>query len=225
MALEKSELIDLYRQRARGYDLTANLYYLLGFREWAYRRRAVEALGLGPGDTVVEIGCGTGLNFSLLQEEIGQEGRIVGVDVTDAMLAEAEERVQAEGWANVKLVHSDAAAYQFPEDLGGILSTFALTLVPEYDQVVARGADRLRPGARWVVADLKLPESGWQRMLLPLLLPLFRPFGVTLDLAGRHPWLSLPRHLDGFGMEERYFGYTYVAWGEKRDSGPGLAPR
>jgi len=74
----REEVLGVYRKRARSYDLTANVYYLLGFREWAYRRRAIEALGLRRGDTVVEIGCGTGLNFGLLEERIGSEGRLIG---------------------------------------------------------------------------------------------------------------------------------------------------
>ncbi|HSR40975.1 MAG TPA: methyltransferase domain-containing protein [Longimicrobiales bacterium] len=215
MALSKPALVDLYRRRAPRYDLTAQLYYLLGFREWAYRTQAVEALRLRPGATVVEIGCGTGLNFTLLQEAVGEEGRIVGVDMTDGMLERARSRCEDVGWDNVELVHAEAASYRFPETVDGVLSTFALTLVPEFDDVIRRGARALREGGRWVVADLKLPDAGWQRALLPALLPLFRPFGVTLDLAERHPWESLRRHLDRFGMEERYFGYTYVAWGEK----------
>ena len=63
--LSKAAIAELYRKRARNYDFTANLYYLIGFREYAYRRMAVEALGLKRADTVVDIGCGTGLNFGL----------------------------------------------------------------------------------------------------------------------------------------------------------------
>ena len=217
MSLTKNELIHLYRKRAERYDMTALVYYLLGFREWAYRRAAVDALQLRPGNTVIEIGCGTGLNFPLLQEAVGEEGRIVGVDITDAMLRQARSRVDEEGWENVELVHSDAASYRFPEGTDGILSTFALTLVPEYDEVIRRGARALTPGGRWVVADMKLPEGPLQKALLPVLLPLSRLFGVTLDLAERHPWESLQRHAGHHGAEERYFGYVYIAWGERED--------
>ncbi|HKK27792.1 MAG TPA: methyltransferase domain-containing protein [Gemmatimonadota bacterium] len=215
MALAKTELLTRYRKRAARYDLTANLYYLMGFREWAYRKRAVEALRLRPGDTVVEICCGTGLNLPLLRRAVGPEGRVIGVDMTDAMLEKALKRTAGRGWRNVELTLGDAAAYRFPERVDGILSTFALTLVPTYDRVIERGARALRDGGRWVVADLKLPGEGPARLLLPLLLLVSRPFGVTLDLGDRHPWESLGRHLRRSGLEEHYFGYAYVAWGEK----------
>jgi demethylmenaquinone methyltransferase/2-methoxy-6-polyprenyl-1,4-benzoquinol methylase len=212
MPLSKSEIRTLYGRRARHYDVTANLYYLVGFREWSYRKKAVRALRLSPGDTVVEIGCGTGLNFTLLQEAIGPTGQIIGVDLTEAMLAQARERAERAGWHNVEIVHSDAAEYDFPAGVNGILSTFALTLVPEYEQVIARGARALAPRGRWVVADLKLP-GGWSARLFPLLLPLFRPFGVTADLAERHPWESVCAHTQRCAMKEYYFGYTYIVAG------------
>ena len=82
-------LISVYRKRAKRYDRSSLLLYIAGFRHWAYRKRAIRSLALGDGDTVVDVGCGTGLNFSLLQEQVGLRGRIIGVDLTDAMLDEA----------------------------------------------------------------------------------------------------------------------------------------
>jgi len=48
-----------------------------------YRVKAVQALELQNGDAVVDIGCGTGLNFSLLEEAIGPEGTLIGVDLAE----------------------------------------------------------------------------------------------------------------------------------------------
>lgn len=211
--LKPNEIVDLYRRRAKRYDFTANLYYLLGFREWRYRRKAVAALHLRPGDTVVEIGCGTGLNFGLLETEIGEHGTIIGVDLTDAMLDQARARIKREAWSNIELVHCEASQYEFPDEVNGIISTFALTLVPEFDDVIRRGAEALRPEGRWVVADLKMPSS-WFKYLYPLLLPLFRPFGVTLDLSDRHPWESIAKYLVEPTMQEYFLGFTYVAFGK-----------
>ncbi|HKK07058.1 MAG TPA: methyltransferase domain-containing protein [Gammaproteobacteria bacterium] len=214
MGLSKQELIALYRRRARRYDWSANLYYLLGFREQAYRRRAVAALGLTPGDTVVEIGCGTGLNFAQLHAAVGDEGRIIGVDLTDGMLAQASERIAKSGWTNVSVVQSDAAAYRFPDHIDGVLSTFALTLVPEFERVIANAAAALPAGGRFTILDLRRPERRppW---LVRLGVAVTAPFGVSLDLAERRPWEALERHFARVRYEALYFGFAYLASGEK----------
>jgi demethylmenaquinone methyltransferase/2-methoxy-6-polyprenyl-1,4-benzoquinol methylase len=208
------ELAALYRRRASSYDAATQLYRALGFRLNAYRRMAVEALALGPGDTVVEIGCGTGANFELLQARVGPEGRVVGVDLTDAMLAQAERRVRAHGWRNVELVQSEASAYAFPRGVSGILSSLALTHCPDYDAVIQHGAAALRPGGRWAVLDLKLPEQ-WPRWMVGLGLAVTKPYGVTLGAASRHPWEALERHLPRTHLRELYFGVAYLAVGHQ----------
>jgi len=212
MALNKQELVDVYRKRAKRYDFTAQLYYLIGFREWAYREKAVKALALKPGDTVVEIGCGTGLNFGLLENEIGRQGKIVGVDLTDAMLARAQERVRQNGWSNVELVQSDAATFPFPQKVDGIISTFALTHVAEHEKVIRAGSEALRPGGRFVILDFKLP-SNWISRLAPLLVLTVRPFGVTIDLAARHPWEALKKYSADVTVRQLYGGIAYIAVG------------
>ena len=215
---EQINVIGTYRKRAKHYDFTANLYYLIGFREWAYRKRAIGALNLRSGDTVVEIGCGTGLNFPLLQQAVGPTGTIIGVDLTDAMLAQARWRVAEHAWINVELVQTDATQFSFPDSVDGILSTFALSLVPEPDQVIQHGTAALKPGKRWVVLDLKFPAN-WLRRLTPLILPIVKPFAVTEALIEHQPWEIIHRSMSDQLMHVRsnnlYWGFAFLTTGER----------
>jgi demethylmenaquinone methyltransferase/2-methoxy-6-polyprenyl-1,4-benzoquinol methylase len=220
--LGRDEVVELYRRRAPRYDLTSHLYWLIGYPVDRYRREGVDALRLRPGDTVVELGCGTGHNLPLLLEAVGPEGRVIGVDLTDAMLAQARMRVERAGWHNVELVHSDAAAFAWPAPVEGVLSTYALPFVPEFDDVIRRAAAALGPGKRMVVVDFKAPE-GWPRWVIQTLVVLVRPFGVTLGLAERHPWESMRRHFTSVEVREHYLGTSYVAIGECRSSATGRA--
>lgn len=63
--ISKHDVMGVYRRQAKRYDVTANFYYLIGVREWAYRQRAVDALGMRPRDTVVEIGLRHGSQLRL----------------------------------------------------------------------------------------------------------------------------------------------------------------
>jgi ubiquinone/menaquinone biosynthesis C-methylase UbiE len=214
MALSKNQIRDLYRDRAANYDLSANLYYLVGFRFAKYRNRAVSALKLRPGDTVIDIGCGTGLNFSNLLESIGDTGRLIGVDLTDAMLEKAKRRVRRNGWRNVDLVHSDAATYTFPAEPQGVVSTFALMFVPEYEQVIKNAASALASGGRLVLADHKKPDR-WPLWLVKLSEMIIKPFGISFDLVEKKPWEVMAMYLPGVTVEEFYGGFVYIAAGKK----------
>jgi ubiquinone/menaquinone biosynthesis C-methylase UbiE len=221
--LRKDELARLYRRRAPRYDLTSHLYWFIGYPVDRYRREGIDALRLQEGDTAVELGCGTGHNLPLLRHAVGAEGRVVGVDLTDAMLAQARRRVERAGWINVELVRSDAAAFVWPPRVDGVLSTYALTLVPELDDVVRRAASALDPRKRMVVVDFKAPQ-GWPRWLVRAVVALVRPFGGTLGAAERHPWESMRSHFTSVEVRERFLGTTYVAIGESGSSVTGRQP-
>ena len=214
MILSELQIKNLYRKRAAHYDWSANLYYLIGFREQLYRKTAVSLLQLQQGDTVIDIGCGTGLNFSLLQQYVGPGGRIIGVDITREMLAEARARIQKYNWRNVELIHADATSYKFPEKVDAIISSFAITLASEYDQIIKSGNRVLSPGKRLVVLDLKQPEK-LPLWLVKLGVLMTRPFGVSLELADRRPWESIEKYFSKTSMQELYYGFAYIATGEK----------
>lgn len=214
MALRKDAVRDLYRERAGSYDIAANLYYLIGFREVKYREMAISALRLKPGGTVVEIGCGTGLNFQYVLQSIGKTGRLIGVDLTDAMLEKAKSRVEKNGWGNVHLVQSDAAKYAFSSGINGIYSTFALTLVPEYEEIIERASHALAAGGRFVVLDLRKPER-YPTWIIKLGVAITRPFGVSLDLAERKPWEIMKKYFSNVTVTGIFGGFAYIAVGEK----------
>lgn len=212
----REHLIETYRRKAKHYDIISRLYPAPGYPQRAQRLRAVEALGLRPGDSVVEIACGTGLNFQLLEEVIGPDGRIVGVDLTDAMLAQAGVRIQRNGWSNISLVQADAADFDFPAGVDAILSTYALSQVPECAEVIARGAAALSGGGRWVVLDLKLPANipPW---LARLGTAVVRPFAYIDDWIMRRPWevirAAMQEELADVSWTELCFGTAFLAAG------------
>jgi len=211
--LTVDQVREAYRRIARRYDRAVALFPVFGVRMARYRRDAVAALGLPPGAMVVELGCGTGLNFPLLLEAVGPRGRVIGVDLSDAMLAQARAGVERRGWRNVELVCADIADYRFPPGVDAILSTFAITLAPTYEEAVRRGALALRPGGRLAILDLRRPS--WPDPLVHFAAWLNRPFGVTLDLEERHPWESVRRHLHEVRYREYYFGAIYLCVGER----------
>jgi ubiquinone/menaquinone biosynthesis C-methylase UbiE len=209
----RDEIRDVYQKRASIYELAVYGCYLLGFPIGRYRRLVIDALHSQPGDTVVEIGCGTGMNFPLLEAGVGESGKIIGVDLSEAMLERAEARVRAARWNNVELVHAAAADYVFPDGIAGIIATGVLTYEPDYDRVIENGAKALAPGKRWAIFDYKMP-MGLFRHFVPLFVRIFRPFGISRALFERTPWESVQRHLKNPRIQEFYFGLIFIASGE-----------
>src|SRR6201986_257745 len=214
----REHLIRTYRKKARHYDLTSRLYPAPAYPQRTQRLRAVQALGLGPGDTVIDLACGTGLNFPLLQRAVGPGGRIVGVDLTDAMLARAEDRTKANGWSNVSLVQADAAGFGFPAGFNAILSTYALTQVPECAEVIAHGAKALSAGGRWAVLDLKVPGQTPGRLarLATATVPTFASIDQWIM---RRPWgaiqAAMQEELADPSWTELFFGTAFLAAGSR----------
>jgi ubiquinone/menaquinone biosynthesis C-methylase UbiE len=220
----RERLIETYRKKAKRYDLTSRLYPVPGYPQRGQRVRAVQALGLSAGDTVVEIACATGLNFPLIEGAIGPAGRIVGVDLTDAMLARAKHRVAANAWSNVRLVQADAAEFGFPAGVDAILSTYALTQVPGCARVIAHGAAALAAGGRFVVLDLKIPDNTprWLSRLGAAVVPT----SASLDeWIMRRPWETIracmQEELGDPSWTELCFGTAFIAAG----CGPGTVDR
>src|SRR5215471_3094023 len=82
---------------------------------------------VAPGEKVLEVGCGTGAATVPLAEAVGDTGEVVGIDISEPMLAAARERISQRDQRNISLLHGDAQVYGFaPERFDLIASRFGV---------------------------------------------------------------------------------------------------
>lgn len=211
--LSLNEIREIYSSEvATNYDFSLLLFRMLGFRVKTYRRKAIESLNLNPGDTVVDLGCGTGLNFQLLSKKVGEQGTIFGVDLSKSMLQQAKNRIQDSELTNIKLVQADMSEYNIPSDADAILSTLAISMSPDYDQIIEGVAHTLETEKRMAIFELKRPER-WPEWLVQAMIKFLHSYGTRPEHTRRKPWTSMQRHFRKFHMQEFYFGAVYVATG------------
>lgn len=207
--LDQTAIERTYQNWAKVYEWLTPIY-LLG-NEKRLRQETVGSLHLQIGQTVLDVGCGTGRNFPLILEKIGPTGKLVGVDYTSDMLARAQERVGREGWQNIEVIQGDAARIELGQMFDAALSTLAISVIPDYRGALDRMLAHVKPGGWLAIGDAKR-SSRWYG----------RPFNWVADLLGsgaagmmsRRPWEPVREMLGEFHYEEWFMGFFYVAAGQ-----------
>ena len=181
------------------------------FLRW--RKAALKVLRPRPGDAVLDLACGTGLNFRHIVESVGPKGRIVGVDCTRAMLERARRKAARRRWDGVALVEGDAANLPLAgESCDSVLCSYGMVIIPDYRQAIREAVRVLKPGGRLVLLEPKRGSALWARLATPLVA--FAGWFGAVDL-GRRPWEELPGLLEDVSRGEYAGGMVYIASGTK----------
>ncbi len=166
----------MYRRQRHIYDLSRK-YYLVG------RDEAILRLQPGPGEGVLEIGCGTGRNL-VKAARAYPDARFYGLDVSRVMLDTAALSIARAGLApQIVLAQADAAAF-YPEKLFGrarferVLISYTLSMIPPWREALARALDVVAPGGSLHLVDFG-DCAGWPATFRAALRRWLAAFDVT----------------------------------------------
>ena len=147
-----------------------------------------------PGERVLDIGCGCGATVLELARRVGPTGRVLGVDVSEPMLARAAERSAA--LANVELVLADASTHRFPATFDLVFSRFGVMF---FDDPVAGFANiraAMAPGGRLVAAVWRaFAHNAWVQVPWHAALPLLPPQPAAIPGAPGQFAFADPDHV------------------------------
>lgn len=206
----------------RRYGRVASIYDWANLEGILYadaRTEAVELLALQSGARVLDVACGTGANFELVQRRIGEAGELVGVDATPAMLDQARARIARAGWNNVSLLEADVSDLR-PDELGepfdAALCTLGLSVIPDWQQAWQTMLECVRLGGRVAVMDAGEPAPGSRRIDKTVPRPMARALERLFAAdCTRPPWRLLERDTDKPTSHPFTWGWVTAAAGTK----------
>ncbi|MGH9349605.1 MAG: class I SAM-dependent methyltransferase [Vicinamibacterales bacterium] len=184
-AVENDFVERVYEKLSKVYDL------VFGPTLHPGRIVAIERMGIVPGDRILEVGVGTGINTSLYPSQC----HITGVDLSSSMLEKARERVIREGLRNVRLLEMDAQNLTFADDSFDIVyAPYLVSVVPDPVQVAREMRRVCRPGGKIIILNHFRSAS-------PILSRLERAISPFTVHIGFKSDLDLPGFLAQAGLE------------------------
>lgn len=115
---------------------------------------------IGPGETILDLGCGAGIDSIIAARRTGPTGRVLALDFLPEMLERTAKAAAEAGLENIETVEGDMEAIPLPDDsVDQIISNGVINLSPRKARALAECARILRPGGRFCVSDFTIDEN------------------------------------------------------------------
>ena len=172
-AVENDFVASVYENIAWFYDLTFGPALHPG------RVDAIQRMGIKPGDRVLEVGVGTGINAALYPRDCA----VTGIDLSSSMLEKAHDRIARKGVRNVRLLEMDAADLKFPDGTFDIVyAPYVISVVPDPLAVTREMRRVCKPGGRIVILNHFLSRNPFVARIERIISPATVHVGFKSDL-------------------------------------------
>jgi len=169
-----------YETIKRAYAILSPVYDFL-FDKVFYPGRvaAIDLLEIKPGDRVLEVGVGTGLNLPLYRRDC----EVTGIDISEGMLRKADERVRTYGMTNTKLMVMDASKLEFPANsFDRVIATYVISAVPDPVKTLLEMRRVCKPSGHLVILNHFKSDNPVVGMFEKLLAPVCTKIGFDTEL-------------------------------------------
>lgn len=144
--------VELTKFTARYYDQMMNFFSFGQYRYFI--RKAIRDIDIKAGDSILDMGCGTGRNAGLMLEHLGKDGKITGIDLSPIMQSQFEKRFAGDGRAHFRQQRIDIA-FDLHESFDLVFISFVLHGFPQEvrESVIENAKRHLKPGGYFVILD------------------------------------------------------------------------
>lgn len=192
------------------YDYISNWYYKKA------RNYAIEELELKKGQTVLNLPCGTGVNFKYFNEYLNNSGLIIGIDLSSGMLDKAKQKIEKSGWTNIDTELKNATKID-QEWLNGysnekitvdaVFCDLGLSGLPEWQNIIDNMISILKPKGRIVILDWYLEKPSLRGDFVKW---------IGKGEVDRPIWQYLQTKVSDFKVDDSFnYGGVFVASGSK----------
>ena len=209
-------LIDKNKSIAQFSNLTTQ-------RVWYYKKArnyAIEELEIKKGQTVLNVPCGTGVNFKYFQRHLDNSGLIIGVDLSSGMLDQAKRKAKKNDWTNVDLILENATeidqkwlqSYSEKKEqikIDAVFCDLGLSGLPKWQNIIDNMISILSPNGRIVILDWYLEEPSLRGKFVKW---------IGKGEVDRPIWQYLKTKVSDFKVDDSFNrGGVFVASGTKPD--------
>lgn len=147
-----------------------------------YRKKAISKLELIENSSILDLACGIGINFKILESYLHNNGNLTALDISPNSLKRAKKRATKNKWENITFVEESISDFEPNNKFDAILCTFAMEVIPDYKSAIDKIYSLLKEGGRFSMIGMKIGTKGWfNKIFSGFFKKLYKWGGASLD--------------------------------------------